>query len=157
MKAVMDACIDTVEDVDNPDYGHQCAGLFYKLPSKKDYPEYCMSEALFVLRSLLTSYTVIIILKPICLDQIKKKISTWKYETLDENVADFRLMFNNARTFNDESSIVYRDANLMEAAFNEKFAEMTSAGGPQQSESSLALNDYMPMVKQNQDSDDDLF
>ena len=107
---------------------------------------------------LLTSFPVIIILKPICLDQIKKKISTWKYDTLDEYVADFRLMFNNARTFNDESSIVYRDVNLMEAAFNEKFAEMTSATAqaPPQN-NSLAMNDYMPMVKQNQDSDDDLF
>lgn len=41
MKDIMEACFEAVEDVDNPDEGHQCAGLFYKLPSKKDYAMYC--------------------------------------------------------------------------------------------------------------------
>lgn len=41
MKEIMDACLDAVEDLDNEEYGHQCAGLFYKLPSKRDYANYC--------------------------------------------------------------------------------------------------------------------
>lgn len=111
MKEIMEACFDAVEDVDNEEHGHQCAGLFYKLPSKKDYPHY-----------------FIIIRQPICLDQIRKKINTWKYDSLEEYVADMRLMFNNARTFNDEGSVVYNDANSMEAVFDQKMAEMTGSG-----------------------------
>ena len=41
LKDIMEACFEAVEDVDNEEMGHQCAGLFYKLPSKRDYPEYC--------------------------------------------------------------------------------------------------------------------
>ena len=59
-------------------------------------------------------WTDIVIPRPICLDQIKKKISTSKYDKLDEYIEDFRLLFNNARTFNDESSVVYKDANSMQ-------------------------------------------
>lgn len=44
MEEIMEACFDTVEDVDNEEEGHQCCGLFYKLPSKRDYPEYCESK-----------------------------------------------------------------------------------------------------------------
>ena len=48
------------------------------------------------------------------MDQIKKKMNSWKYESLDEYIEDFKLLFNNARTFNDETSVVYKDADSMQ-------------------------------------------
>ena len=108
MKTVMDACFEAVEDVDNPDEGHQCAGLFHKLPSKRDYPEY-----------------YIMILRPICMDQIRKKIDKGQYRSFEEFIDDFRLMFNNARHYNEDGSTVWKDANYMEEAFTRRFNELT--------------------------------
>merc|ERR1712093_401385 len=110
MEEIMEACFDPVEDVDNEEEGHQCCGLFYKLPSKKDYPEY-----------------YIMIPRPICMNDIRKKIKNHSYNSVEEYVADWRLMFANARTFNDDASIVYKDANSMEQAFNAKLAELTGS------------------------------
>jgi len=47
LKQNMEAIYDAIEDVDNEEEGHQCCGLFYKLPSKKDYPEYCKSSSAY--------------------------------------------------------------------------------------------------------------
>ena len=115
MKSVMDACFEAVEDVDNPDEGHQCAGLFYKLPSKRDYPEY-----------------YIMILRPICMDQIRKKIDKGQYRSFEEFIDDFKLMFNNARHYNEDGSTVWKDANYMEEAFKRRFNELTQPAQQQQ-------------------------
>lgn len=64
------------------------------------------------------------------MNEIKKKIKNHSYNSLDEYIADWKLMFSNARTFNDNASIVYKDANSMEAAFDAKIAELTGAPAP---------------------------
>lgn len=45
--------------------------------------------------------------------------------TLDDFIADFKLMFSNAKIFNDDASIVYKDTITMERAFDDKVAELT--------------------------------
>lgn len=45
---------------------------------------------------------------------------------MDELVADFRLMFSNCRQFNEEGSMIYEDANLLERVMNEKLKEINS-------------------------------
>lgn len=57
LKQTMESIYETIEDVDNEEEGHQCCGLFYKLPSKKDYPEYCKCSCL-----LLTSHNLLVIM-----------------------------------------------------------------------------------------------
>lgn len=67
------------------------------LVSKKEYPVY---------------YTMI--KKPISMNMIKKRINSTYYRTIAQFREDFYLMFNNARTFNEEGSFVYEDANEMQ-------------------------------------------
>lgn len=76
----------------------QRAELFIVKPSRRHYPDY---------------YKVI--LQPIDLTMIQKKISS--YKSLDKFVEDFRLLFSNAMTFNQEESLVYQDALAMQQVF----------------------------------------
>ena len=71
--------------------------LFMDLVSKRDYPLY---------------YTMI--KNPISLNMIKKRINSTYYRTIAQFRDDFHLMFDNARTFNEEGSFVYEDANEMQ-------------------------------------------
>lgn len=54
---------------------------------------------------------------PISINMVKRRIHSTYYKSLAEFRADFKLMFDNARTFNEEGSIVYEDANELEASF----------------------------------------
>ncbi|GAA5851229.1 hypothetical protein JCM5353_005258, partial [Sporobolomyces roseus] len=51
-----------MENLDNPNYGHQCTGLFNELPNKRDYADYYL-----------------LIRNPISLKEIKKKIAKGLY------------------------------------------------------------------------------
>lgn len=73
--------------------GERVAELFEELPDAIDYPDYYEE-----------------IQNPIALDGIKQKIDSESYKSLDDFVADFYLMFDNARTYNAEGSSVYADA-----------------------------------------------
>ncbi|OON18820.1 Bromodomain protein, partial [Opisthorchis viverrini] len=73
--------------------GHRPRDVFLELPSKEDYPDY---------------YKVIP--EPIDLGIIRRKMEQNEYNTHQEMVADLRLMFNNARHYNEEGSGVYQDA-----------------------------------------------
>lgn len=81
--------------------------LFLELPSKRLYVTY---------------YTII--LNPIALDVINKRINNNTYQMLGEFRADFKLMFDNARRYNEEGSQVYDDANVMERELNRKLEEL---------------------------------
>ncbi|KAL8836857.1 MAG: hypothetical protein Q9170_002748 [Blastenia crenularia] len=72
---------------------------FIKLVPKNQYPDYYM-----------------IIKQPISMDMIKKKINKEDYTSLREFRNDIRLLCNNARTYNEDTSIIFQDANDIEAA-----------------------------------------
>ena len=55
-----------------------------------------------------------LIQKPICMDQIKKKINKEEYQSLREYREDIRLLCNNARTYNEDGSMLYQDADKIE-------------------------------------------
>ncbi|XP_055373679.1 protein polybromo-1 [Condylostylus longicornis] len=80
--------------------------LFMEKPSKKLYPDY---------------YDVI--LHPIDMNTIENNLRSDKYATLDEVVADYRLMFSNCRKYNEEGSMIFEDANILEKVLNEKLRE----------------------------------
>lgn len=69
--------------------GRRLCDLFMVKPSKKDYPDY---------------YKVI--LEPVDLRTIEHNIRTDKYMTEDAMVEDMKLMFRNARHYNEEGSQV---------------------------------------------------
>ena len=72
-------------------------GPFAELPSKKDYPDYYM-----------------IITQPIAMAQIENKISKYQYQSLKEIGQDVALLATNARTYNEDGSLLYQDANAIQ-------------------------------------------
>lgn len=89
--------------------GRQPMGLFIEKPSKKLYPDYYQ-----------------IIQHPIDMTTIENYIKSDRYTTLDDIVGDYRLMFSNCRKYNEEGSMIYEDANILEKALNEKLKEFSS-------------------------------
>lgn len=77
-------------------------------PSKKLYPDYYQ-----------------VIQHPIDMNTIENNIKSERYNTLDDIVGDYRLMFSNCRKYNEESSMIYEDANILEKALNEKLKEFS--------------------------------
>jgi len=76
-------------------------------PSRKIYPDY---------------YAVIE--EPIDLMTIKANVENDKYNSTEELVKDFNLMFNNCRQYNEEGSLIYSDANQLQKVMNEKLKDM---------------------------------
>ena len=63
--------------------------LFLEKPSRRDYPDYYK-----------------LISDPIDMRMIDKKVRSDKYVSVEEMLEDFRLMFNNARQYNEPGSEV---------------------------------------------------
>ncbi|XP_014879205.1 protein polybromo-1-like [Poecilia latipinna] len=81
--------------------------LFMVKPSKKDYPDY---------------YNVI--LEPMDLKTIEHKIKNERYGNEEELIEDMKLMFRNARHYNEEGSQVYNDADVLEKILKDKRKEL---------------------------------
>jgi ATP-dependent helicase STH1/SNF2 len=75
-------------------------GPFVKLPSKRDYGDY-----------------YVLIQTPICMNQIQAKIKKEEYNNINDMRKDITLMCNNCRTYNEDGSLLYSDANVMEVGF----------------------------------------
>ncbi|ALC47662.1 polybromo [Drosophila busckii] len=80
--------------------------MFMEKPPRKVYPDYYE-----------------IIQNPIDMNTIEHNIRADRYATVEDVVADYRLMFNNCRQYNEEGSYIYEDANTLERALNEKLKE----------------------------------
>ncbi|CAG8499092.1 1292_t:CDS:10 [Paraglomus occultum] len=113
MTQIFTQCYDLVTNCMDESEGEprQRAYLFIELPSKKVYPQY-----------------YVMIAKPIALDIIKKKIKNRSYRNMKQFKEDFHLMFENAKTFNEEGSQVYMDACELMRVFDEKFEELCPNG-----------------------------
>lgn len=81
--------------------------MFMEKPSKKLYPDYFQ-----------------VIAEPIDMLTIEANIKNDKYNSEDEILSDFKLMFNNCRQYNEEGSVIYEDANKLEDFFSEKLGEI---------------------------------
>lgn len=88
--------------------GRQPMALFLEKPSKKLYPDYYQ-----------------VIQHPIDMNTIEANIKSDRYGTLDDIVGDYRLMFSNCRKYNEENSMIYDDANMMERVLNDKLKELS--------------------------------
>ncbi|ORY08109.1 hypothetical protein K493DRAFT_343669 [Basidiobolus meristosporus CBS 931.73] len=116
--AVVENCVDPEED------NRQRCLLFLELPSKKMYPQY---------------YTMI--KQPIAMDIIRKRMKANHYRDLNQFRDDFHLMFSNARTFNEEGSWVYIDADKMQEAFDTKFEELSQISSDLHEESASVVSE----------------
>ncbi|OTB07125.1 hypothetical protein M426DRAFT_20180 [Hypoxylon sp. CI-4A] len=81
-------------------------GPFIKLPSKRDYGDYYL-----------------LIQNPICMNQIQTKIKKEEYNSINDMRKDITLMCNNCRTYNEDGSLLYSDAIVMEKFFNNRAQE----------------------------------
>uniref|UniRef100_A0A673JPM0 Protein polybromo-1 n=1 Tax=Sinocyclocheilus rhinocerous TaxID=307959 RepID=A0A673JPM0_9TELE len=87
--------------------GRRLCDLFMVKPSKKDYPDYYK-----------------IILEPMDLRTIDHNIRSDRYPSEDAMMEGMKLMFRNARHYNEEGSQVYNDANILEKILREKRREL---------------------------------
>lgn len=98
---------DHVTNLEEEGTGRRRIDIFLTLPSKRLYPDY-----------------YVLIKNPIACDVIQKRINNHTYQMLGEFRADFKLMFDNARVYNEEGSVVVEDANELQQAFNDKLNEL---------------------------------
>jgi len=94
------------DDKDDDPARRLIIGPFVKLLSKRDYSDYYL-----------------VIQTPICMNQISAKIKKNEYNRLSDLKTDIVTLCNNCRTYNDDSSLLYADANTMEDFFNNKLKE----------------------------------
>ena len=83
--------------------------IFLVKPSKRLYPDYY----------LLIKY-------PAAFENVMKHIDLNVYDSLKQVVEDFHLIFANARIYNTEDSIIFRDSLELEDAVIAKWKEMTN-------------------------------
>ncbi|XP_027747414.1 protein polybromo-1 isoform X6 [Empidonax traillii] len=103
MKILYNAVLEARE----PGTGRRLCDLFMVKPSKKDYPDYYK-----------------IILEPMDLKMIEHNIRNDKYAAEEAMIEDMKLMFRNARHYNEEGSQVYNDAHMLEKILKEKRKEL---------------------------------
>jgi ATP-dependent helicase STH1/SNF2 len=90
------------DDIPNRDI----IGMFRDLPDRTDYPDY-----------------YVIIANPICMQQIKRKINKKEYQSPQQFFADVRLLCDNCRLYNEDGSVLFQDANLIEETTVQKLRE----------------------------------
>uniref|UniRef100_A0A8C6PHV1 Protein polybromo-1 n=1 Tax=Nothobranchius furzeri TaxID=105023 RepID=A0A8C6PHV1_NOTFU len=106
----MKALLMAVTEAREAGTGRRLCDLFMVKPSKKDYPDYYK-----------------IILEPMDLRTIEHNIRSDKYMTEDSMVGDMKLMFRNARHYNEEGSQVYNDSDILEKIMEDKRRDLGPA------------------------------
>ncbi|KAG7693408.1 hypothetical protein KL930_003988 [Ogataea haglerorum] len=101
--------IDSINDLVDEDYGVAIVGDFIKLPSKKLYPDYYQ-----------------LIEFPISLNEIKAKVRKSDRYPVQEFLKDFKLMADNANTYNDPQSYIAKNANKIYEFVESKIADTIS-------------------------------
>lgn len=92
MEARIKAVLKGIRKFKDPD-GQLKVRHFERLPDKATYPDYFLE-----------------IKEPMAIDLIKRKSKRKKYHSVDHFMRDMDLMFNNAKSYNQPDSELYRDA-----------------------------------------------
>lgn len=87
--------------------GRQISSIFMMLPTRKELPHYYQ-----------------VIKKPVDLKKIKERIKRHKYHSVGDLETDVLLLCKNARTYNLEGSVIYKDSLELEKAFHGAKAEL---------------------------------
>jgi ATP-dependent helicase STH1/SNF2 len=88
--------------------GRRLSDIFKVKPPKKFYPDY-----------------YILIKNPLALDVVQKRINTNVYRSLKDFIEDLRLIFGNAKVYNEEGSLVAIDAQVLEDLSIAKYKEFS--------------------------------
>jgi ATP-dependent helicase STH1/SNF2 len=109
LNSVYEKLIDLEEESSDDEMAARSViSLFKELPDRTDYPDYYM-----------------LIQNPIAMAQIKRKINRREYQSLREFRSDIKLLCDNCRTYNDDESILFSDANLIEQTALDKLRDET--------------------------------
>lgn len=103
--------LQTVKEAKAKD-GRQLALVFLTKPPRKMYPDYYQ-----------------IIKNPIALDDIKKRLDTSAYSSLQTVRADFELLFNNALEYNMKDSVIWKDAKDMHKLMQKTYEKLAPLVG----------------------------
>lgn len=76
--------------------GRRLSAIFLRLPSRSELPDYYLT-----------------IKKPMDMEKIRSHMMANKYQDIDSMVEDFVMMFNNACTYNEPESLIYKDALVL--------------------------------------------
>lgn len=95
---------NTLVEYRDPQTDRIIISIFMCLPSRKDFPEYFE-----------------IIKRPISMYEIRKRIENGVYQSVEPCLNDFRLMFDNCRTFNEDGSMIFQDAVRLEELLFDKY------------------------------------
>merc|ERR1712003_196046 len=91
--------IEVVMQYEDSD-GRVLSEPFYKLPSKKELPDYYE-----------------IIRKPVDIAKIQKRIDEEYYEDMDALEKDFALMCKNTQQYNEDGSLIFEDSIVLQSVF----------------------------------------
>ncbi|KAJ2333927.1 ATP-dependent DNA helicase Snf21 [Coemansia sp. RSA 2671] len=105
---VFEQAFKAVEACVEAECGRRRCDLFLDLPSRRDYPDY-----------------YVIIRHPIAMKTIRRNVKAGKYASIGDFHRDWKLMFDNARTYNEEGSVVYEDACEMQRALEKTMSRLT--------------------------------
>ncbi|KAG1832907.1 SNF2 family N-terminal domain-containing protein [Suillus subalutaceus] len=111
MKKAFNEVLRAVLACEDKDGRKRCE-LFRELPDRRDYPDYYQ-----------------LITHPIALSLLRKRGNTGHYKSITHYKEDWKLMFDNARTYNQEGSWVYIDAEEMEKVFHDTLERVTAGTG----------------------------
>merc|ERR1712228_47438 len=95
----MKKLIDAVMQYGDQD-GRILSEPFYKLPSRKELPDYYE-----------------IIRKPVDIAKIQKRIEEFSYEDMNALEKDFMLMCKNTQQYNEDGSLIFEDSIVLQSVF----------------------------------------
>jgi ATP-dependent helicase STH1/SNF2 len=101
----LEAVVQVEESDDDDDDGPVMRPIidpFIKLVPRTQYPDYYL-----------------IIKEPIAMENIQKKINRNEYQSPGEFLDDIRLLCSNARTYNEDGSVLFQDANDIEVCLTQ--------------------------------------
>ncbi|OUM55732.1 hypothetical protein BVG19_g5318 [[Candida] boidinii] len=101
--------LDKVTELEADD-GRKRSDLFVKAPSRRFYPDYYK-----------------LIKKAVSLSELRKKLDQGFFNTFDEFLEMLKLMFTNAKIYNQEGSWVYNDAIEMERLVDSEVVNIKKA------------------------------
>lgn len=108
LQRILDTVHDSLQDLEeeSTEPGVPNRGIidpFLELPPKAQYPDYYQ-----------------LIKHPIAMKQIETKINKKQYQSLKQFRQDIALLCNNCRQYNEDGSILYNDANLIEVCYRSR-------------------------------------
>ena len=132
MRQVFNECYKAVQVCENPDTGRRRWELFKELPDCRVRIAPSYTRHAFSLTSKPNRITPTItkmIRTPIALSHLRKRAQGSYYKDVAHYHAEWKLLFDNTRTYNVEGSLVYINADEMEKVLDATFRWMTIGRG----------------------------